>query len=112
MRGSHYIDKTALYQEMARKGIKNLSALERMAGCGYSVVHQALRDHTRVTVKTLNSICFVLGVEPEKLIEKEAPVEEEKPEQPEGNVMLQNQLILRELKLQTELLEKLYSLLA
>lgn len=110
------LDKEKLVKLIKMKGIRSLSALSRKAGLSDGTITNALSSNEgRVNASTARNIALLLGVDvSDVLIDKPAPEPEKEPEKEEtkpDGAFLQRQLTLRELKLQTELLQKIYDLL-
>lgn len=109
---TYKLDKDEVLRLMKIKKFRGVTALERATGCGNGTIGRPLRDGTGVGLKTLSALACVLCVNTDQIVVKEPVTKESDQEEakPDG-AFLQRQLTLRELKLQTELLQKIYDLL-
>lgn len=108
------LDKEKIKKLMEKKGIRSISALSRKAGMSDGTLTNSFTVRGGVvSARSAMAAALVLGVNINDIL-VDAPAPEKEPEKEEtkpDGAFLQRQLTLRELKLQTELLQKIYDLL-
>ena len=99
-RATYYLDKTAVYREMAKKELKTLADLTRSAGVGNGTLYNALGHSTPVQKNILQAVAYALGCSKEDIIRKEPEPAPAPEKNPEDEISIQRQLtcVLAELR--------------
>lgn len=114
MKGLYILNRAAVFEAMAKNGIKTLAEVEQKMGASHGAMSYALADGHTTSKRMVVAVAYALNTNVEAIAKLRSEIEKQKKEEPKeetptekAGYIPQLQPITREIKEQTALLSEI-----